>query len=207
MSTIRPPPRKLVNGISWSDSRKLTTPVSEFSYTGKISPKLEARGGYIFYRYSGPASLDMSFDGIARTNTGGTTDAPYAVSLSTRANVTEPNHVIDQGFTYKVREWWSVLLDYRYSRFTVDSNAQFRSVTGLVVNDGRFLQPMAYRHPHGGFQHDVYPDIVFVGANWYPLHEERCRVPGRRHRRSDRGPSALRPSGPSRASTISRPRC
>ena len=72
---------ELVNGVSWTDSRKLTTPVSEFSYTGKLTPKLEARGGYMFYRYSGPASLDMSFDGIARTNSGGTTDAPYAVSL------------------------------------------------------------------------------------------------------------------------------
>lgn len=128
--------KETVNGISWSDSRKLTTPVSEFSYTGKISSKLEARGGYIFYRYRGPASLDMSFDGIARTNAAGTTDAPYALSLSTRANVTEPNHVIDQGFTYKVREWWSVLLDYRYSRFTVDSNAQFRTVDALNVNTG-----------------------------------------------------------------------
>jgi hypothetical protein len=128
--------KEAVNGISWSDSRKLTTPVSEFSYTGKISSKLEARGGYIFYRYRGPASLDMSFDGIARTNAAGTTDAPYAVSLSTRANVTEPNHVIDQGFTYKVREWWSVLLDYRYSRFTVDSDAQFRTVDALNVNTG-----------------------------------------------------------------------
>jgi len=110
--------------------------VIALSYKRKISSKLEARGGYIFYRYHGPASLDMSFDGIARTNAAGTTDAPYALSLSTRANVTEPNHVIDQGFTYKVREWWSVLLDYRYSRFTVDSDAQFRTVDTLNVNTG-----------------------------------------------------------------------
>ena len=128
--------KELVNGIAWSDSRKLTTPVSEFSYTGKISPKLETRGGYIFYRYRGPASLDMSFDGVARTNSTGTTTSPYAISLSTRANVTEPNHVIDQGFTYKLREWWSVLLDYRYSRFTVDSDAQFRTVNALTVTTG-----------------------------------------------------------------------
>ncbi|MEP7355279.1 MAG: hypothetical protein ABI824_18765 [Acidobacteriota bacterium] len=128
--------KELVNGIAWSDSRKLTTPVSEFSYTGKPVGKLQLRGGYLFYRYRGPASLDMSFDGVARTNSAGTTDAPYAVSLSTRATVTEPNHVIDQGLTYKLREWWSVLADYRYSRFTVDSNAQFRSVNGSVVATG-----------------------------------------------------------------------
>jgi hypothetical protein len=75
-------------------------------------------------------------DGIARTNTGGTTDAPYLVSLSTRATDTEPNHVIDQGFTYNVNKWWNVLLDYRYSRFSVDSDAQFRSVNGTTVAVG-----------------------------------------------------------------------
>ena len=127
---------ELLNGVSYQDSRKMTTPVSEFSYTGKISSKLEARGGYIFYRYRGPAALDMSMDGIARTNSGGTTDAPYLVTLSTRANDTEPNNVIDQGFTYNVKEWWNVLVDYRYSRFTVDSDAQFRSVNAGVVSVG-----------------------------------------------------------------------
>ena len=125
-----------LNGASWTDSRRLTTPVSEFSYTGKILRQLEARGGYLFYRYSGPASLNMSMDGIARTNSGGTTDAPYAVSLSTRAQVTEPNQVVDQGFTYKVNEWWSTMFDYRYSHFTVDSDAQFRSVNGTTVATG-----------------------------------------------------------------------
>jgi hypothetical protein len=75
---------ELANGISYSDARRLTSPVSEFSYTGKLNSKLEAHGGYIFYRYRGPASLDMSFDGAARTNTAATADALYQVSLSTR---------------------------------------------------------------------------------------------------------------------------
>jgi len=127
---------ELLRGASWIDSRKLTTPVSEFSYTGALSSKLQARGGYIFYRYQGTAALNMSFDGIARTNSAGTTDAPYAFSLSTSANVTEPNHVIDQGFTYKAKEWWDILVDYRYSRFTVDSEALFRSVNAAVVSTG-----------------------------------------------------------------------
>jgi hypothetical protein len=94
------------------------------------------RGGYMYYRYQGPASLDMAFDGSARTNTGGTGDAAYAVALSTRANVVEPNNVIDQGFTYKIADWWSALLDYRYSRFTLDSNANFRSVNAATVATG-----------------------------------------------------------------------
>jgi hypothetical protein len=127
--------RELANGISWSDSRQLKTPVSEFSYNGRVNSRLEARGGYIFYRYSGPATLDMAFDGSARTATA-TVVAPYVVSLSTSAHVTEPNHVIDQGFTYKVKDWWSVLLDYRYSRFTVDSSADFRSVNGPTAAVG-----------------------------------------------------------------------
>jgi len=75
-------------------------------------------------------------DGSARTNSAGTTDAAYLVSLTTQANVTEPNNVIDQGFTYKITEWWKALVDYRYSRFTVDSEAQFRSVNGSAVAVG-----------------------------------------------------------------------
>ena len=127
---------ELAKGISYTDFRRLSTPVSEFSYTGKLTKRLEARGGYMYYRYQGPASLDMSFDGTARTNTAGTADAPYAISLATTANVTEPNHVIDQGFTYKITEWWSALLDYRYSRFTEDSAADFRVVNAAAVTAG-----------------------------------------------------------------------
>jgi hypothetical protein len=127
---------ELLNGASWADSRKLTTPVSEFSYTGKLTKRLQARGGYLFYRYQGPATLDTSYNGIARTNSGGTADAPFLVALSTQTNVTEPNQVVEQGFTYEIREWWNVLLDYRYSRFTMDSSAQFRSVNGTTVVTG-----------------------------------------------------------------------
>ena len=38
MSTILRPAKEPLNGVSWIDSRKLTTPVSEFSYTGKPLP-------------------------------------------------------------------------------------------------------------------------------------------------------------------------
>ncbi len=120
--------KELATGVFWTDSRRFTTPVSEFSYTGKLLKNLEMRGGYIFYHYQGPASLDMSMDGSARTNSGGTTDATYAVALSTRANDTETNNVIDQGFTYHINDWWEALLDYRYSRFTINSQANFQSV-------------------------------------------------------------------------------
>jgi hypothetical protein len=121
--------RELLNRFVWKDRRKLHTPVSEFSYSGHLSSRLEARGGYIFYRYSGPASLEMSFDGQARTATA-TVTAPYSTSLFSQARVTEPNHVVDQGFTYSPKEWWRLGLDYRFSRFTVDSVADFRTVNG-----------------------------------------------------------------------------
>jgi len=132
--------KELANGIAFSDFRRLSTPVSEFSYTGKLTRDLEMHGGYMFYRYQGPATLQMAFDGSARTNTAGTADAPYLVSLSTSANVVEPNNVIDQGFNYKVKDWWTVLLDYRYSRFTANNTADFRSVNAATISTGTSLE-------------------------------------------------------------------
>src|SRR5579863_10270851 len=135
--------KELANGISYADFRKLSTPVSDFSYTKKVNSRFDMRGGYMYYRYQGPASLDMAFDGTARTNSGGTTDAPYSVAFTTSAHVVEPNNVIDQGFTYKVNEWWSLLLDYRYSRFTLDSTADYRSVNAATVATGTSLEQWA----------------------------------------------------------------
>jgi len=127
--------RELLTQFTWKDFRRLRTPVSEFSYSGHLASRLEARGGYIFYRYAGPASLDMSFEGAARTTTA-TITAPYATSVSSQAHVTEPNHVIDQGFTYRMKEWWQILLDYRYSRFKVDSEAASRTKNGEATITG-----------------------------------------------------------------------
>ncbi|HEV2200644.1 MAG TPA: hypothetical protein VGR73_12545 [Bryobacteraceae bacterium] len=129
-----------LNGASWTDFRNLRTPVSEFSYTGKLTRSLEARGSYLFYRFNGPAHLDMSANGVARTNFGGTTDAPYAFSETANATVSEPNNVIDQGFTYKVKEWWDILADYRYSRFSVNSTGVFSSVNATAEATGTSLE-------------------------------------------------------------------
>ncbi len=124
---------ELLNHASWSEFRRLKTPISEFSYTGKVTKRIDLRGGYIFYRYRGPANLDAAFEGNARTNFPGTAFAPYAVSLSTRARVTEPNHVIDEGFSLKLKEWWNVHADYRYSRFTEDARATFHALRDAVT--------------------------------------------------------------------------
>ncbi|HEV8131016.1 MAG TPA: hypothetical protein VGQ81_07175 [Acidobacteriota bacterium] len=128
--------RELVNNISWSEFRRLKTPLSEFSYTGRVNPWLDVRGGYIFYRYRGPATLDSAFNGSART-TSATNIVPYSVSMSSRARISEPNHVIDQGLTARLKEWMNFHADYRYSRFSVDSQAHFHSLRdGTAAADG-----------------------------------------------------------------------
>ncbi|PYV27539.1 MAG: hypothetical protein DMG24_04440 [Acidobacteria bacterium] len=118
--------REPLLGLSWSQSRRLTTPISEFSFTGKPLSELEWRGGYIYYRYAGPASLDQSFNGIAPNSTGAQT--PYSVSQGGRATLTEPNHVFNQGLTYEIKDWWSASLHYRYSRFTSEAIGNFNSL-------------------------------------------------------------------------------
>ncbi|MGD0921717.1 MAG: hypothetical protein ABSA70_08160 [Terriglobia bacterium] len=116
-----------LTGASWWESRKLNTPISEFSYTGKVSRRLDLRGGYIFYRYRGPDKMAAWFSGNARTDTQGTASAPYTISVNGRANLTEPYHVVDEGLTLKIKDWWNLHADYRYARFAVDSHATFHS--------------------------------------------------------------------------------
>ena len=99
--------------FTWAQDRRLTTPISEFSFVGKPLHRLEWRGSYLFYRYQGPLNFDQSFNGIAPNSKG--VQTPYAVSQSVRGNVTEPDHIISQGFTYDINSWWSVSADYRYS--------------------------------------------------------------------------------------------
>ena len=124
---------ELLNSATWSEFRSLKTPFSEFSYSGKVNKRLELRGGYIFYRYRGPATLDAAYDGSARTNSSGTQVAPYGVAWSSRAQLTEPMHILDQGLSLKITDWWTLHADYRYSRFTEDSTATFHSLFNAVT--------------------------------------------------------------------------
>jgi len=125
---------ELLKAASWVDSRNLNTPVSQFQYDGKINRKLELHGGYTYYRYQGPASLDFSANGTARTNSAGTAFAPYQFSMSSRAFTTEPNNVIDQGLSYRLNDSWQLFTDYRYSRIDVDTTARFNSInTGVTA--------------------------------------------------------------------------
>jgi hypothetical protein len=111
---------QLLSNAAWSTFRELKTPVSEFSYTGKPKSWLEMRGSYVFYRYRGPATFDQAFNG--------TNPDVYAVSESGRATVTEPNNIVEEGFTFYVKPWWDVDLDYRYSRFTTTTHGTYSSL-------------------------------------------------------------------------------
>ena len=112
--------------FAWTQQRRMTTPISEFSFVGKPLAHLEWRGGYTFYRYQGPVSFDQSIAGTAPNSTG--VQTPYTVSQSVRATVNEPDHILSQGFTYDVNDWWSVSADYRYSHQTSTGLGAFNSI-------------------------------------------------------------------------------
>lgn len=118
---------ELLTSASWSEFRRFKTPVSEFSYRGHPTERLKLRGSYIFFRYRGPAAMDSAFVGNVRTSSNPETFEPYSVSYDSRAHLTEPNHVIDQGLSVKIRDWWNVHFDYRHTRFDINSMAEFRS--------------------------------------------------------------------------------
>jgi hypothetical protein len=120
-STMEP-----LTSLTWSQFRRLTTPISEFSFVGRPLRRLQWRGSYLFYRYQGPVSFDQSFNGIAPNATGVLT--PYAVSQSVRGNVTEPDHIISQGFTFDINSWWSANIDYRYTHQTSEGIGTFNSL-------------------------------------------------------------------------------
>jgi hypothetical protein len=126
-STLEP-----LTSLSQSDYRRLTTPISEFSFTGKPFSKFEWQGGYIYYRYRGPATFDQSYHGIAPNSTGAL--APYTVSQTARDTVSEPDNILFQTFTFKPKDWWEIIVDYRYSRFSTNSVGNFGSIQSIVTN-------------------------------------------------------------------------
>jgi hypothetical protein len=143
-STLEP-----LTTLSWSQYRRLTTPISEFSFVGKPFAKLQWRGGYIFYRYRGPASFDQSVSGIAPDSIG--TQNPYTVSQSGRATVTEPDNIFNLGFTYQITDWWSLNTDYRYSRMSSQGIGNFGSL---------FTQDATVATPSNGLDDIVWRDAL-----------------------------------------------
>jgi hypothetical protein len=124
-----------LSNVSWSQFRRLSTPISEFSFVAKPLPKLEWRGSYMYYRYEGPVTFTQAFNGIAPNSTN--VLAAYSASESANAMVTEPNNIIGQGLTYQLFPWWKLDLDLRYSRFTSDSLGNYESLfNGTTATTG-----------------------------------------------------------------------
>jgi hypothetical protein len=114
----------LANG-NWSEFRRLNGPSSELFFNGKLTPRLTWRGDFLYFRYGGPSTINAAYNGTDRANTSGSVVAPYAVALASKAQDAEPNYVLDQGFTYKLKEWWNFDADYRFNRFTESGTANF----------------------------------------------------------------------------------
>lgn len=143
---------QLLANASWTDYRRLTTPVSEFSYAGKPSSRVDMRGSYIFYRYSGPAVLDRSFNGD--------NPDPYAVSETGRSTVSEPNHIFRQGFAFHVTPWWDIDFDYRYSRFSTTTEGVFSALfNGTTPTNGEFANDWKFTLHEGDVK------MVFTPVN------------------------------------------
>jgi hypothetical protein len=126
---------ELLTTGTWTDYRRLTTPVSELSWNGKLLPRFRTHGSYLAYRYSGPTALDMSAAGDARGATG-TATTPYVLSESSQGSVTEMNQVAEEGFSYELNDWLTADATYKYSRSTLDANANFFSVFNGTPDSG-----------------------------------------------------------------------
>ncbi|MFZ0963940.1 MAG: hypothetical protein WAO35_24000 [Terriglobia bacterium] len=141
--------------LSQSEYRRLTTPISEFSFTGKPLSKFEWRGGYIYYRYQGPATFDQSYNGTAPNSAGAL--ASYTVSQTARGTVTEPDNIVYQTLTYKPKDWWEIIADYRYSRFSTNSVGNFASLQSIVTNPAS-ATPTTLTTPASGTDSEVWRD-------------------------------------------------
>ena len=129
------PAANTIVSYSATQSRRLTTPISEFSYVGKPLPKLEWRGSYMYYRYQGPVAFDQAFNGTAPNSA--SVQTAYTLTQNARASVIQPNNIISQGLTYHVYRWWSVDAVYKYSRFTSNSTGTYNSLlNGTTSNAG-----------------------------------------------------------------------
>ena len=131
---------EVLNSGSWNEFRNLKSPSSEFSYNGQVNPRLSLRGSFLVFRYSGPMSMDAAFAGTVRANSSGTVVNPYNISLSTNGHVSEPDYVVDQGFSLELKEWASLQGDYRYNRFTEDATFLQISNDGTNTFDGTVSQ-------------------------------------------------------------------
>jgi hypothetical protein len=60
----------------------------------------------------------------------------YNVSLSSKGDVSEPNYIVDQGFSLKLLDWAHLHGDYRYNRFTEETTFVEHSKDSTTTFDG-----------------------------------------------------------------------
>ncbi|MEQ1731518.1 MAG: MtrB/PioB family outer membrane beta-barrel protein, partial [Vicinamibacterales bacterium] len=119
-----------LTALRWTQSRKLSTPVSELSFVARPASSVEWRSDYSFYRYRGPFSLDAAYTGSARAPTAGTY-SPYNVAAAIDGETSVPTSVLDQGLTWRPLPDWAFDASYRYSHSLGTSDATLRSVVSL----------------------------------------------------------------------------
>jgi hypothetical protein len=127
-TSAAPTANELLQSGSWSETRSLKTPFSEFVYNGAVNSWLSLRGDFFYYRYRGPASMNAGYAGSARTSSSGSPVAPYAISVDSRGQLSQNNYIADQGFTFKLASWTNLHIDYRYDRSSQIADADFRSL-------------------------------------------------------------------------------
>ncbi len=122
---------EVLSTVAWSQSRHITGPTSDLTFLVRPASTLEWRGEYSYSRYDGPFNLDGGFQGVARTNSTGTTLSPYDVTISARGSASAPSHVVGQGLTYRPVSGWAFDAYYRYSLFSSDATGQLGSLLAL----------------------------------------------------------------------------
>ncbi len=120
--------QELLSAARWSDSHRLSTPVSELSWNGKLSRSLKTSGSYIYQDFTGPASLDMSASGFARGSTVSIIQT-YSFSDTSTAHLKEPSHLLEENFSWDAASWLSMEADYRYTRLHTSADALFSSIS------------------------------------------------------------------------------
>ena len=64
--------------------------------------------------------------------------------------MSEPDNILYQTFTYKPKDWWEIIADYRYSRFSTNSVGNFASVVGHRHQPDCLPRPITSTTPSSG---------------------------------------------------------
>jgi hypothetical protein len=96
------------------------------------------------------------------------------VSEGGRASVIEPYHAVNQGITWHVRPWWALNADYRYSRYTSETNLNVQSLFNGTPSTG--TQDIDWKSSLNDLSINMFftprPDLVLspgVRLSWFDI--------------------------------------